>query len=73
MNIPLVDDAVFALKLLARQLANLGFEEVIPCEHARDALAALESGVKAIDLVFCDLQMPQMDGVEVVRHRHRLR
>ena len=68
MNILLIDDEPFALKLLARQLANLGFEEVISCEHARDALAALESGVKAIDLVFCDLQMPQMDGVEFVRH-----
>jgi CheY-like chemotaxis protein len=59
MNILLIDDEAFALKLLARQLANLGFEEIIPWEHARDALAALESGVKAIDLVFCDLQMPR--------------
>ena len=40
MNILLIDDEPFALKLLARQLTNLGFEEVIPCEHARDALAA---------------------------------
>ena len=40
MNLLLIDDEAFALKLLARQLANLGFEEVIPCEHARDALAA---------------------------------
>ena len=51
MNILLIDDEAFALKLLARQLANLGFEEVIPCEYAHEALAALESGVKAIDLV----------------------
>ena len=72
MNILLIDDEPFALKLLARQLVNLGFEEVIPCEHAHDALAALESGVKAIELVFCDLQMPHMDGVEFVRHLARI-
>lgn len=72
MNILLIDDEPFALKLLERQLANLGFEGVIPCEHAHEALAALESGVKTIDLVFCDLLMPQMDGVEIVRHLARI-
>lgn len=72
MNTLLIDDEPFALKLLTRQLANLGFAEVISCEHAQDALAALESGVTAIGLVFCDLQIPQMDGVEFVRHLARI-
>ena len=72
MKILLIDDEPFALKLLARQLANLGFAEVALHERAHDALAALEGAVDAIGLVFCDLQMPQMDGVEFVRHLARV-
>ena len=67
MNTLLVDDEPFALKLLARQLGNLGVTRVESRDSARDALALLRTGA-AVDLVFCDLQMPEMDGVEFVRH-----
>ena len=70
-KILLIDDEPFALKLLARQLANLGFEDAISCEGGRDALTLLENGMETIGLVFSDLQMPQMDGVEFVRHLAR--
>jgi len=72
MKTLLIDDEPFALKLLERQLANLGFEEVIACEHGRDALTLLENGMETIGLVLCDLQMPQMDGVEFVRNLARI-
>lgn len=68
MNTLLIDDDPFALKLLARQLEQLGCVEVTLCERAHDALALLETQAEAIGLVFCDLQMPGMDGVEFVRH-----
>jgi EAL domain-containing protein (putative c-di-GMP-specific phosphodiesterase class I) len=42
------------------------------CERAHDALALLETQAEAIGLVFCDLQMPGMDGVEFVRHLARI-
>tara|TARA_R110002110_G_scaffold116470_1_gene288009 strand:+ start:113 stop:460 length:348 start_codon:yes stop_codon:yes gene_type:complete len=54
---------------LVRQLANLGFTEVTPHQRADHALAMLETGSEHIDLVFCDLQMPLMDGVECVRNQ----
>lgn len=66
-KILLVDDEPFALKLLARQLAVLGYTDVVPCELASEALAIVTSGVK-VDVVMCDLQMPEMDGVELMRH-----
>ncbi|MBI4990307.1 MAG: EAL domain-containing response regulator [Rhodocyclales bacterium] len=72
MKTLIVDDEPFALKLLERQLANLGFEDVIACEQGHDALAVLEDGKETIGLIFCDLQMPRMDGVEFVRHLARL-
>jgi EAL domain-containing protein (putative c-di-GMP-specific phosphodiesterase class I)/ActR/RegA family two-component response regulator len=67
-----VDDEPFVLKLLGRQLENLGFEKVFLCERGHDALMLLESAAETVDLVCCDLQMPEMDGVELVRHLVRI-
>ena len=71
MTTLLIDDDAFALRLLARQLKQVGCAAVTLCERAADALALLESRVEAISLVFCDLQMPDIDGVEFVRHLAR--
>ena len=68
----LIDDDPFALKLLARQLAQLGCVEVTLCERAHEALALLETQFETIGMVFCDLQMPDIDGVEFVRHLARI-
>jgi EAL domain-containing protein (putative c-di-GMP-specific phosphodiesterase class I)/FixJ family two-component response regulator len=69
MKILLVDDDPFVLKLLSFQLANLGFSDsdVVSCERAMDALALLKACDGAFGLIFCDLQMPEMDGVEFIR------
>jgi EAL domain-containing protein (putative c-di-GMP-specific phosphodiesterase class I) len=72
MTTLLIDDDPYALKLLARQLAQLGCAPVTLCERAHDALALLETRFKTIGLVFCDLQMPDIDGVEFVRHLGRI-
>jgi EAL domain-containing protein (putative c-di-GMP-specific phosphodiesterase class I) len=65
-RILVVDDEPFVLKVLVRQLTQLGFDEVLSCEHARDALAILRNG-QDVDVIFTDLQMPEIDGVEFVR------
>lgn len=72
MKTLLLDDEPFALKILAHQLAGLGCTELVSCEHAREALAMLEIEQHDITLLFCDLQMPDLDGVEFVRHLARL-
>lgn len=72
MKILLVDDEPFALKLLSHQLAKLGFVNVISREHAADALTLLEFETEAVGLIFCDLQMPGMDGVEFIRQLVRI-
>ena len=68
MKTLLIDDDPFALELLALQLQRLGCVALTSCERARDALDLLETRFEAISLVFCDLQMPGIDGVEFVRH-----
>ena len=68
----LIDDEPFALKLLEHQLSNLGLNEIQTFNKAPDALNALETQPGNVDLIFCDLQMPEMDGVEFVRHLARI-
>ncbi|WP_206953504.1 EAL domain-containing response regulator [Trinickia acidisoli] len=66
-KILVVDDEPFVLKVLVRQLTALGYEDVLSYEHAQDALAVLEREDHDVDVVFTDLQMPGMDGVEFLR------
>lgn len=72
MKTLLIDDDAFALKLLTRQLEGLGFKDIVACERGEEALAILRNGLDDIETVFCDLQMPQMDGVELIRHLARI-
>lgn len=72
MKTLVIDDDPFALKLLARQLALAGCDNVMLHQSAREALAHMESPDQRIDLVFCDLQMPDIDGVEFVRNLARI-
>lgn len=77
VKILILDDDPFALKLLSIQLRAFGlkgrgYKELVSCEHGSAAVELLEADTNAIGLVFCDLQMPAMDGVEFVRHMVRL-
>ena len=72
MKILLLDDEPFVLKLLTHQLSKLGFDQVVPVDRPLDALALLEQDVNACDILLCDLQMPEMDGVEFMRHLARI-
>jgi len=68
MKALLLDDDPFALRLLARQLAMLGIDVRHACEQAGQALELLGDGTAGVDVVFCDLQMPGMDGIEFLRN-----
>lgn len=63
-----VDDDPFVLKWFVRQLNSIGYSEVTACTSAGDAMNALAGASDPRTLVFCDLQMPEIDGVEFVRH-----
>lgn len=68
MKILLIDDDPFSLKLLTQQLKALGHTDVTTHERAHDAVAELRHQANAFDLISCDLQMPEMDGIEFLRH-----
>jgi two-component system response regulator HydG len=60
-----VDDAPDTLELLKRNLTSAGYEVLIASSVA-EALATLES--TTVDLVVTDLKMPEISGLDLVRH-----
>lgn len=63
----LIDDDEFTLKLLNLQLCKLGFWGAKQFTSATDALQFLREAGQQVSLIFLDLQMPETDGIEVIR------
>ena len=68
IKILVLDDDSFTLKLLARMLENSGYTAVSTCDNGRAALELVDSQGAQPDIILLDLNMPEMDGVEFVRH-----
>lgn len=68
IKILVLDDESFMLKLLDRMLENLGFTSVTTCDNGRAALELVDSPDSPPDLILLDINMPEMDGIEFVRH-----
>lgn len=66
LKITVVDDDVFLLKLMQRMLTLQGYATVNCYESGAHALAGIDKD--APELIFLDLNMPDMDGIEFVRH-----
>jgi signal transduction histidine kinase len=60
-----VDDEEMSLEMLAATLGNRGGGPCLKATNGREAMYLLESN-PAIDIVLLDLQMPIMDGFEVL-------
>lgn len=62
----IVDDEPLAIEIIENYLNRLeDFTIVASCKNALEAFAILEK--ESIDLLFLDIQMPQLTGIEFVR------
>jgi len=66
-RIVLLDDDPFMLKLLSAMLLQLGYTRVVACDSGHKALQQVTGTQEVIDLIFLDINMPGMDGVEFIR------
>jgi EAL domain-containing protein (putative c-di-GMP-specific phosphodiesterase class I)/CheY-like chemotaxis protein len=64
----LVDDEPFIRQLTGMLLKQLGCPNILESGNGAEALAALDQPGAHVDLILSDLNMPDMDGVEFVRH-----
>tara|TARA_B110000305_G_scaffold88799_1_gene100067 strand:+ start:74 stop:1288 length:1215 start_codon:yes stop_codon:yes gene_type:complete len=67
ISILLVDDEPFILNLTSKILNNLGYENIKTAQDGNSALLKLVTSNSPFDLIICDMNMPEMDGIEFMR------
>jgi two-component system chemotaxis response regulator CheY len=65
-----VDDSRAIRMLLARALKELGYE-VQEAANGREALEVIEAGNSGVELVLADWNMPEINGLELVKRLRR--
>ncbi|MBT8126624.1 MAG: EAL domain-containing response regulator [Gammaproteobacteria bacterium] len=68
MSALVVDDEELMRDFLCMAVQKSGVGSVSSANCGSDALDQIEESHKQIDIILCDLQMPEMDGIEVIRH-----
>lgn len=68
LSVLVVEDHDFQRRMLVRLLADLGVAAVAEAADGQDALERLRAGSVRADIVLTDLDMPRMDGIELIRH-----
>jgi EAL domain-containing protein (putative c-di-GMP-specific phosphodiesterase class I)/DNA-binding NarL/FixJ family response regulator len=68
LKIHVLDDEPFILNLISRLLDKLGVASVDKSTSARETLKSLELAPEGCDVIIADLNMPEVDGIEFIRH-----
>ena len=63
-----LDDDAIMRKLIARCLNTLGHHNIVACSSGIDTLQLLSRDAAPAEVILCDLNMPEMDGIEFLRN-----
>lgn len=67
LSILYLDDHAVMLDIMAARLGKLGISRVVTKETAVEALALVKDDLNAFDILLCDLNMPDVDGIEFMQ------
>ena len=68
LRIMVVDDDIFQREFIVGLLNDMGISDVISAIGGSDALAKYGQAGKNLDLIICDLHMPDIDGFDLLFH-----
>jgi EAL domain-containing protein (putative c-di-GMP-specific phosphodiesterase class I)/ActR/RegA family two-component response regulator len=63
-----IDDDAIQREILSRILKLAGYTTILTAANGKEALECMAAHGAYIGLLVCDLQMPGMDGMELLRH-----
>lgn len=66
-SVMVVDDDPVVLLHMQQMLAGIGIGEVLTARNGVEALVQMNRRATPLEVVVCDLNMPEMDGVEMIR------
>ncbi|BFZ62198.1 Chk1 protein kinase [Saitoella coloradoensis] len=66
LKILLVEDNLINVKVALKLLQREGFDDIVVAHDGLEAVQA--TNVTAFDIIFMDLSMPRMDGIEATKH-----
>ena len=67
MRVLVIDDHAFVRRILCGMLSPLGLKEVAEAADGVEAMIRLKDDPNPFDVIFCDLQLPGRDGIEILR------
>lgn len=68
VSVMVVEDDAFQRRMLVRLLNDMGVKKIDQAPEGQAALNLLLERMEPIDIVISDLDMPNMDGMELIRH-----
>ncbi|MBC3934354.1 response regulator [Undibacterium rugosum] len=67
MSVMVIDDDDFQLEFISDLLNDLGISKIQTALGGENAILKLEHGKFLPDLILCDIQMPDIDGFEMMK------